>query len=110
MGNLINYSITSNMKFFALAALVATTQAAATVATGAVCVADADFKTATDSCCQSYKLVDFAEKKQMECAAATTKDATAAPFIKSGCKGRTAGAASLAATAAAAATALYAMC
>merc|ERR1711966_586349 len=105
MGNLINYSITSNMKFFALAALVATT-----LATGAVCVADADCKTATDSCCQSYKLVDFAEKKQLECSAATTKDATAAPFIKSGCKGRTAGAASLAATAAAAATALYAMC
>lgn len=98
------------MKFFALAALVATTQAAGTIATGAVCTTDATCKTATDSCCQAYKANDFAEKKELVCSAKTTANATAAPWVKTGCAGRTAGAASLAATAAAAATALYAMC
>ena len=46
------------MKFFALAALVATTQAAAgtakSVADGAECTGDTDCTTATSSCCQSY--------------------------------------------------------
>lgn len=107
------------MKFLALAALVATTQAAddASVATGSACTAGADkeCKTATDSCCPVYASADARTSKtstESKCAAAVTTDQTDGSFFgKDTCKGRTAaGAASLAATAAAAATALYAMC
>jgi len=100
------------MKF---ALLVATAAAAGTIKDAAVCKVDADCATATSSCCQSFADADKATagtpKGDLVCNAAVTTATTKAPFIpKDGCKGRTAGAASLAATAAAAATALYAMC
>merc|ERR1719272_1991701 len=110
---------------FALAALVATTQAAnaaASVASNAECTigVDADCTKATDSCCIGYKdatpLVAL-EVAKSYCHAVVAADQTAVDpnvattrFGKT-CLGRkAAGAASLAATAAAAATALYAMC
>jgi len=106
------------MKFLALAALVATTQAAAdaSVATGAVCTADKECTTATDACCQKYGAVSGGSPAADKmCAAKVTVAAgseVSPNYLQaSDCKGRTAaGAASLAATAAAAATALYAMC
>merc|ERR1719272_1547437 len=109
---------------FALAALVATTQAAnaaASVASNAECTigVDADCTKAADSCCIGYKdatpLVAL-EVAKSYCHAVVAADQTAVdPNVATtrfgvSCKGRTAGAASLAATAAAAATALYAMC
>ena len=109
------------MKFFALAALVATTQAAGTIATGADCTGktDADCATATDSCCFLYTEKESTTKVTGDKKACGAKgDGTAGKetstgsgqFFDKACAGRTAGAASLAATAAAAATALYAMC
>ena len=104
------------MKFFALAALVATTQAATaagSVADGSACTADADCTTATSSCCPDYQSDGTAPSPATSsCSAAVTTDQTSGKYHKAAdCKGRTAaGAASLAATAAAAATALYAMC
>merc|ERR1712166_111161 len=109
---------------FALAALVATTQAVvadASVASNAACTigVDKECKTATDSCCIGYKdatpLVALDVAKSY-CHAKVAADQTAVdPNVATtrfgvSCKGRTAGAASLAVTAAAAATALYAMC
>jgi len=108
------------MKFFAIAALVATTQAAAgtanSVATGEVCTADTDCSTATDSCCTEYGAVSGGSPTgSKKCAAKSTaaagSETSPGYYTAADCKGRTAaGAASLAATAAAAATALYAMC
>ena len=110
------------MKFFALAALVATTQAAAdaTVADGAECTAAADkeCKVATSSCCKTYSEKEFTTALKSYCHAAVTADQTVKDTVittpdsfikKADCAGRTAGASALAATAAAA-TALYAMC
>ena len=113
------------MKFFALAALVATTQAAAdaSVADGAACTAGADKEctTVTSSCCKGWKnaagttALDVAASY---CSPAVTGTQTALSGISpeaflaaADCKARatTAGASALAATAAAA-TALYAMC
>lgn len=104
------------MKFLALAALVATTQAAAgtanSVATGEVCTGNTDCSTATDSCCKVYADATTTTTTESKCAAKVDADQTTGSyFTKADCVGRTAdGAASLAATAAAAATALYAMC
>ena len=77
------------MKFFALAALVATTQAAGTIATGDVCTSDATCKTATDSCCQAYTDSTFYTQKELVCSAKTTANAAATPWVKTGCAGRT---------------------
>merc|ERR1712166_477846 len=95
----------------------------ASVASNALCTAGADkeCKTATDSCCVGYAVsggttLTAVDPALSYCHAAVTADQTAVDpnvtatrFGKATCKGRTAGAASLAATAAAA-TALYAMC
>ena len=102
------------MKFFALAALVATVTAVddASVANGAVCTADKECKVETDACCQTYadateQTAAVAKATTKFCKAGIDAKQTVAPFMVT-CKARVKGASSLAATAvAAAAAALY---
>ena len=103
------------MKFFALAALVATVSAAAadaSVANGAVCTADKECKVETDACCQTYadateQTAAVAKATTKFCKAGIDAKQTVAPFMVT-CKARVKGAKTLAATAvAAAAAALY---
>merc|ERR1711934_549821 len=92
------------MKF---ALLIATAAAAtdASVSNGATCTADKECKVATDACCDSFTSkanMDGATTPAKICykkmAAAATAADSAGKWVKT-CAGRTAGAASLAATA-----------
>ena len=105
------------MKFFALAALVATVSAAAadaSVANGALCTADKECTVATDACCQTFataaaQTTATVVAADMKCKAGITAKQTATPWMNT-CVARVKGdgASSLAATAvAAAAAALY---
>merc|ERR1719263_1286423 len=93
------------MKFALLVATAAAAVADASVANGAACTASKECKVATDGCCAKYdteanmKLAG-AGGKSMICNAATAV-ATKSPWLIK-CVGRTAGAAYLTATAAAA--------
>merc|ERR1711935_192422 len=105
MGKII-FLLNFKMKF---SLPVAAAAADASVANKATCTADKECKVATDSCCDTFADADKQTAKTPVlkiCYKAVTTKETATPWVIT-CAGRTAGAASLAATAAAAATALY---